>query len=161
MLAGFLKRSRSHWYEFWDDLRLRLTPVAPADLPIARFIYQKRHFTTVVEDGVRRPVAKAKAFEPPKNGKLSTMHTRELDRDVLWEIDPRRPGQVALAAAHIVAEHAISQRLDVRMDDRLNDRPERHVTIRGWPPNTTDEKHERMAVMLYLANAAEIQLPNH
>lgn len=150
MLETFLRLFPSRWVEFWDDTRLRFAPAAEPTLPLARFIYEAKKIKWIEENGERKAVAKWKAFEPPKSLKLSVMHTEGVARNSVWDIDPLRGSKLAIAAAHFHASDAISQGLDVLRDNR----PPRHVTIRGWP----SERYDRMAVIEHLAAVSEVQV---
>lgn len=148
----FLNRFRSRWAESWDDFRLRFAAPAPPTLPLARFIYESNKMAWSTTAGIRQRVAKAVAFEPPPNLKLSVFRTDDLTETV-WRLAAPRvmkgERQDAIALASFEAKVAMSEKLEALMDNR----PDRHVTIRRWPP----ERYDRLAIQTKLADAAVIQ----
>lgn len=153
MPDSFLTRSRLLLAESWDDALLVFARRADAELPLARFIFEKRQLIQRIVDGVNTPLAKWKAFEPPRNLKLSVFETKEHARTSpgIWQLDPLRAGKPAIAAAHFWAKDAYNQHLEPRVDNR----PAHHVTIRGWPKGE-DKEYDRLAAATELAAAATV-----
>jgi len=155
----FLRRFHGRLQESWDDLLLVFAPAADSSLPLARFVYELKGKITVKEDsGQRKAFAKWKAFEPPKNGKLSTMHTFGLSRADVWSIDPgRKSGSGSIDRAVAVAHFEASAALELKLEVLRDDRPPRHVTIRGWP-SSPEKRHVLLQYATRLADAASVDV---
>lgn len=99
---------------------------------------------------------KERAFMPPPDGNFSVFITNDLPEGEIWDIgitvlrgrSPRRlHGRADIRLGAILAQELRGIR---------DDRPERHVTVVGWPPAA--EKERVKSIAQQLANAASAVL---
>lgn len=125
--------------------------VSPDEV-LARYIFDKRHYSILDEKGKEGRV-NYRAFLPTKNGETSAFRVAGLSDAEIWEIGERevaqKRNQPLLARGDIDVAKVIALDLKVNPDNS----PPGHANIIGWP-----EKSAQKAIAIELAGGARLHL---
>ncbi len=103
-----------------------------ADLPLARFLYSDRSFsTTSVRTSGFMPHKVRLDCSVSRTDDLSVEETAELGRKA-------RPTATLRAWGQFLSRHVAEASEDLRLD--MDETPPRHGNILGWPANKDDQK---------------------
>jgi len=120
-------------------------------IKIARFLTSSGHFS------VEKNLVKPNAFMPMLNLQESVLETsifkiNNLNDDDIWKLATDnivgKTGRTLHGRAELEEQAVLGIGLDVKVDDR----PPRHGTIRGWP----EKKSERKLLAIKLASASKL-----
>jgi len=123
---------------------------------VTRFIYSSNQLSKA--NGRPKPPA----FEPPKNGELSTVHSTDLPNADIWNIGKLTFGSQAgrsriYARADVPVRAFIEKKLHAIRDD---DPFERHTSVIGWPrgADADDTKQQWKMICLELSQDPTVKL---
>jgi hypothetical protein len=164
----FLKALFSRWANWLGQLlRGQLaehkdkTPVATRELTsselVARFIYSQRQM--IKSQGRPKPAV----FEPPKDDKLSVVHSTGLSDSEVWDIGRlhalvNQPGRDKICGR---ADLPVKVLIDRKLRAIRDDNPfQRHTSVIGWPESTDPDlrKQERVGICLELSQDPDVRL---
>jgi len=123
---------------------------------VSRFIYSKRKMTRA--SGRVKP----EAFDPPRDGRLSVVHSTGLADGEIWEIGTltlgTQPGRDTIyGRADVPVGCFVSRRLRAILD---NDPFLRHTSVVGWPESSDPQSQNelRLQICLELSQDPAIKL---
>lgn len=116
-----------------------------SSLPLARFLTQSNHFNR------GKSVVKQAAFNPPPSLRLSVFRIDGLNSKSVVQLSSKHIlGKTLYGWAKLTEKNV--QKNGLSLD--LNEDPERHADIVGWP----EDKDRRKIIALELANASTLML---
>jgi len=123
------------------------TDIPPQD-QLSRFIRDNKNHVALTKG-----IAKPRAFLPPKDRKLSVCHTQGMRQNQIWQIGDNWIGKEVQYRADMKAESVKKVNLKVILDNN----PEYHVSITGWP----EEKNLQLSLATELAYSSKLKIRNN
>ena len=122
------------------------TDIPPQD-QLSRFIRSKQHVAPT------KGTVKRNAFMPPPERKLSVCHTQGMRQNKIWQIGDSLLEKKVQYRADLIAESVIKVNLKVILDNN----PEYHVNITGWP----EDKNLQLSLATELAYSSKLKIRNN